>query len=188
MTVTRFNPFNEMLNLQREMNRLFESFAPARRDGGYDSAVWRPMVDVHEDENHYHIEVELPGLSREDVKLSYQDGTLSISGERRYRYESEPADGEQTTLSESTDPNGSDSSDNGTDTAVATRPRTSVQRGGGRGMNVHRVERFYGRFHRSFSFPTAIDADSIRAQFTDGVLNVTVPKAEEVKPRQIEIG
>ena len=55
------------------------------------------------------------------------------------------------------------------------------------GTNFMRVERFAGRFYRSFSLPKAISTDAIEATYTDGVLNVTVPKAEESKPRRIEV-
>jgi HSP20 family protein len=52
---------------------------------------------------------------------------------------------------------------------------------------THRMERIYGRFLRSFTFPGAVNADGIAARFGNGVLTITVPKAEIVKPRQIEI-
>jgi HSP20 family protein len=53
--------------------------------------------------------------------------------------------------------------------------------------NAQRIERFYGKFYRSFNFPASVNGDAIKASYRDGVLTVTVPKAEEVKPKQIEI-
>jgi HSP20 family protein len=53
--------------------------------------------------------------------------------------------------------------------------------------NYHRVERVYGNFCRSFTLPTSIDRSKIEASFQDGVLEVTMPRAEEAKPKQIEI-
>jgi HSP20 family protein len=53
--------------------------------------------------------------------------------------------------------------------------------------NVLRVERNYGRFERSFSLPSTIRADDVRAEFEDGVLHILLPKAEEAKSRQIAI-
>ena len=50
-----------------------------------------------------------------------------------------------------------------------------------------RVERTYGRFYRAFSLPQTIDHDGIEASFEDGVLTIVVPKAEETKPRRIDI-
>jgi len=52
---------------------------------------------------------------------------------------------------------------------------------------IHLCERVYGSFMRSFQVTSKIDADNINAVFTDGVLNLVLPKVEEEKPKQIEI-
>jgi len=52
---------------------------------------------------------------------------------------------------------------------------------------VYRAERFFGRFQRTIALPTAVAADKAKAQYQDGILTVTVPKAEEAKPRHIEL-
>jgi HSP20 family protein len=51
----------------------------------------------------------------------------------------------------------------------------------------YRVERSFGRFSRSLQLPEGVDAERISAQFTNGVLEVTIPKPEQRKPRRIEI-
>lgn len=51
----------------------------------------------------------------------------------------------------------------------------------------YRSERFYGSFSRSFSFPKGVDVNGIQANFENGVLTITVPKSDDVKPRKIEI-
>ena len=53
--------------------------------------------------------------------------------------------------------------------------------------NYHRVERSYGSFQRSISLPTGVKSDEAKASYKDGVLHITVPKAEEAKPKQIKI-
>ncbi len=53
--------------------------------------------------------------------------------------------------------------------------------------NYHRVERAYGSFSRSFSLPSQIDAEKVDANFKDGVLTITIPKAEHARPRRIAI-
>ena len=53
--------------------------------------------------------------------------------------------------------------------------------------NYCRIERSYGRFERSFSLPNTIKAEAVRANFEDGVLRITLPKAEQAKSRQISI-
>ena len=51
----------------------------------------------------------------------------------------------------------------------------------------HRSERFLGKFQRSFTLPAAVDAAKVQASFKDGILTVTLPKAETAKPKQIEV-
>jgi len=53
--------------------------------------------------------------------------------------------------------------------------------------NYCRVERSYGRFERTFSLPTTIKADAVRASYEDGVLRIQLPKAESAKSRSITI-
>jgi HSP20 family protein len=53
--------------------------------------------------------------------------------------------------------------------------------------NFHRVERRFGSFQRSITLPQAVKSDAIEAAFKDGVLTVTIPKAETAKPRRIEV-
>lgn len=154
MAIARFNPAQDLFNLQREMNRLFGDFLPTakKEQEEFASAVWRPMVDVHEDDDSFQVDAEIPGVRKEDLKINFQDGILTISGERTYDREQKEGNGENR-----------------------------------KGVSCHRMERFYGKFYRSFSFPSAVAPDAINARFEDGVLHVTVPKAEQVKPRQIEI-
>jgi len=53
--------------------------------------------------------------------------------------------------------------------------------------NYIRIERSYGSFVRNFTLPTNVDASKINAKFTDGVLEITIPKKEEAKPKEIKI-
>lgn len=53
--------------------------------------------------------------------------------------------------------------------------------------NYIRVERSYGNFVRNFSLPANVDSSKINAKFTDGVLEITIPKKEEAKPKQVKI-
>ncbi len=55
------------------------------------------------------------------------------------------------------------------------------------GIKYHVVERTYGSFQRSFSLPKDANGEKVSAEFKNGVLLVTVPKREEVKPREIEV-
>lgn len=52
---------------------------------------------------------------------------------------------------------------------------------------VYREERFVGRFQRTFTLGTPVAADKVKAEYRDGILSVTLPKAEEAKPKQIQV-
>jgi len=80
------DPFRELFELQRGINELFdEGFGGSRESVGL--RAWSPAVDVYEDENEFLIKVELPGINRDDVKVSVNENTLSVSGERRVENE-----------------------------------------------------------------------------------------------------
>jgi len=57
----------------------------------------------------------------------------------------------------------------------------------GNGESAPRTERFTGKFRRSVTLPTRVDANKVNATYKDGILTVTLPKAEEAKPKQIQV-
>ena len=80
------DPFRELFDLQRGINQLFgESFGAPSDDVAL--KAWAPAVDVYEDEDAFLIKVELPEVNRDDVKVSLDENTLSLSGERRVENE-----------------------------------------------------------------------------------------------------
>ena len=56
-----------------------------------------------------------------------------------------------------------------------------------KGRRFHKIEREYGRFVRRFALPTEVDAEKVRAEFKDGVLNVVLPKAPTATPKMIDV-
>jgi HSP20 family protein len=52
---------------------------------------------------------------------------------------------------------------------------------------VYRAERFFGRFQRTVTLPTPVAAEKVKAQYKDGILNITLPKTEEAKPKHIDV-
>ena len=134
-------------SLQNEIDRVFDRFFPSRDEGQEASsqqAVWRPRMDLIETDNDYRLHLDMPGMSKDDIKISYQDNELVISGERT----SERAEENEEFV---------------------------------------RVERSFGQFRRAFTLPRTVDTENIEAAYDNGVLTVTVPKTESVKPRQIDI-
>jgi len=126
--------FGRLANLQDDLERLFESPLTG----------WAPALDVQEDKDNYTLSVELPGMKREDISVTLQDGVLVISGERKAEKVTE-------------------------------------------GVEIHRQERFYGKFQRVLTLATPVAADKVKAAYKEGVLVVTLPKSEEAKPRQIDV-
>ena len=87
MAIVRWEPLRELTTLQNEMNRLFNSAfdaptsdAPLRR--------WMPAMDLVETDDHFVLRADLPGLAEEDIKIEFEDGTLTVSGERKAEHES----------------------------------------------------------------------------------------------------
>lgn len=70
-------------SLQSEVNRLFESVFPGSLDEGEaPSTVWAPRMDLMESDDQYHLSIDLPGVSKNDVSLSVENNRLTIRGER----------------------------------------------------------------------------------------------------------
>jgi HSP20 family protein len=148
-SLIHWNPFREMDDLQRRLSSLLD-WSPFRHsslttdDENISVTQWAPLVDIAEDEKEYLVKVELPEVQKDDVKVTVENGTLSISGERKSEKEE-------------------------------------------KGRKLHRIERYYGRFERSFSIPDDAEADNVKAEFKDGVLRVHLAKSEKARPKQIEV-
>jgi HSP20 family protein len=146
--VARWDPFQDLLSIQDEMNQLFGRALgqPAGRQGGETATtrMWAPALDISERKDAYLVTVEVPGVKPEDLEITLEDGLLTIQGERQFT---------------------ADASD----------------------QQFHRVERRYGAFRRSITLPSRVQADAIEASFDNGLLQVVVPKAEEAKPKKIQI-
>ena len=106
--------------------------------------AWAPAVDITERKDAYLVAVELPGVRIDDLEITFEDGLLTIQGERQLR--------------------------------------ARLRRG-----KVHRVERRYGAFRRSITMPSHVQADEIEASTQDGVLQILVPKAEELQAKRIQV-
>lgn len=141
-TLTRWDPYQEMLSLREAMNQLFEeSFVRPilTRNGSF-----VPAVDISETDDSYIVEAAVPGLRPEDLEVTVENGVLTIKGEVRQETEEKK-------------------------------------------RNFHRVERRFGSFARSLALPNQVRSDEIQATLNNGVLRLEIPKAEEVKPRKINI-
>lgn len=75
----------DVLNMQREINRMFDSFFRSGwiEDTGLAPSTWSPATDIVETQNGYLVKVELPGMSKDDVSITMQDNQLTIRGEKK---------------------------------------------------------------------------------------------------------
>ncbi|PIQ10727.1 MAG: heat-shock protein Hsp20 [Ignavibacteriales bacterium CG18_big_fil_WC_8_21_14_2_50_31_20] len=150
MTLTRWNPAKELISVEKEFSKLFDSFnnrfglKSSKEDEDFANAVWSPLTDIREDEDKYSLHLDLPGVKKEDVKITFNNGQIAISGERNFGKEE-------------------------------------------KNSKYHHVERAFGKYYRAFNLPEKIIEDRIDAEFKDGILKITIPKAEEAKPKQIEV-
>jgi HSP20 family protein len=86
MTIVRWEPLRELNSLQSEMNRLFNT---AFDSGSSGPALqrWVPAMDLVESGEQFVLRADLPGMSEEDIQIELEDGTLTVSGERKAEHE-----------------------------------------------------------------------------------------------------
>ena len=100
-------------------------------------------TDVHEHEDHYEVDIDLPGFKKEDINLSLKDGNLLVQAAKAVKEEDKDKQGK-----------------------------------------LVRQERYSGSMQRSFYVGTHVKEEDVKAKFEDGVLKLTVPKANESIPEK----
>ena len=141
MTLVRYNrPSRDLMskNFSDIMDEFFNDVVRSNRDS------FIPGIDISETDNQFQITAELPGMDKDNIDISLDNGRLSISGERKFEKEEE-------------------------------------------GKKFHRVETRYGSFNRSFQLPDNVDEESIQASYENGLLNISIDKAEDKVKKKIEI-
>lgn len=151
--VTTWNPFREMEQLRREIDRAFEGVGAGRWSMPFSRAsfvparAWRayPLLNISEDAENVYVDALAPGLDPENLTVNVHNGVLTVSGEKK-------------ALNEDVKPE-----------------------------SWHRNERGVGRFARSIELPSDVDPDKVSADYRNGLLSITLPRAEAAKPRQITV-
>ena len=92
MTVFRWNSLQDLFAIQEKVNRLFEETIHRTEfpDEGLEAALWSPAADVYETPEEIILNIELPGVRLEDVRLESLDGKLRVSGQRKADPDTEP--------------------------------------------------------------------------------------------------
>ncbi|WP_226703496.1 Hsp20/alpha crystallin family protein [Microbulbifer elongatus] len=132
-------PRDTMLNFDDFVEQFFNPGQPRSESR---SGFFSPRVDVHERKDSYEISAEMPGIRKEDLDVTLENGVLTLEAEVHEQSQEE----------------------------------------GDEEHRVLRQERRYGKFTRSFNLGEDIKEEDIDATFKDGVLTLTIPKAEPKKP------
>ena len=147
MSISRWDPWGDIVSLREAMNNLLEESFVRPRPGAAGGGVAAGLaIDLRENADAFVITASVPGVAPDDVDITVLGDTLRISGERREDREQQGEEG-----------------------------RWIVR------------ERRFGAFERTISLPTTVKADRAAAEFKDGVLTITLPKADEAKPRTIPV-
>ena len=136
------DPFADLVRLRNRVERLFDDASPTARTEE-SGRVWRPLVDLFENEDALMLRLDLPGIDQEKLDIELAGEELVVRGERAWASPEE-------------------------------------------GSCVH-SERPFGQFHRGFRLGIPIEHDRVEASYKDGVLTVTLPKAETTKPRKVAV-
>jgi HSP20 family protein len=137
---------NDIRRMDRLVNDVFSAFpfTDALTREAESTGAWTPAVDVFETQDCLRITAELPGVKPDQVKVSVEQGVLTLRGEKDQHAE-------------------------------------------GQTETVHRYERSYGMFQRSFQLPSSVDPDRIAAKLEHGILTLELPKAERAKAKEIAV-
>jgi HSP20 family protein len=143
MALVKWEPSEGLTTLQREMNRLFESF--------FDGSLWRggesmsvPAVEVADTKDTVVIKAQVPGVNKEQIQVTVSEGALTIKGETREEEKKEEKN------------------------------------------YIHREFR-YGAFSRTVPLPAGVQGEKATAQLKDGVLEITIPKNEQARVKEIPV-
>ncbi|MCO4781454.1 MAG: Hsp20/alpha crystallin family protein [Candidatus Cloacimonetes bacterium] len=142
MKLAVWNPFHEMETLLEKYGKSSRASLSKKSDKNFEVGDWMPVVDINETDEDFLVKAELPGVAKEDVKISIDNNILLIKGEKKVESEDQ---------------------------------------------KKHYYECSYGSFVRSFTLPQMVKIDEIKADYKNGVLNLKIPKSEEMKPKEIEI-
>lgn len=135
------NVFGDITDFERSIDSLFDTFMGVPYTGQVGQF---PVMDVADYDDQLVITAEIPGVKKEDVKISLQNGTLMVSGKRNPLQFPEDS----------------------------TWLRNEMQT---------------GSFSRSFVLPNDVQTDKISAELKNGILRIMLPKAEEARPREIQV-
>ncbi|OGA53622.1 MAG: heat-shock protein Hsp20 [Betaproteobacteria bacterium RIFCSPLOWO2_12_FULL_62_58] len=142
--ITRYDPFREITRFDpfRNFDDLFKGFLVRPVSRELEPEI---KMDVSEDDKAYTIRAEIPGVKKEDIKVSVDGNQVSISAEVKKEKEEKE------------------------------------------GRKVVHSERYYGKAYRSFTLDHDVDPDAAKAKYSDGVLELTLPKKTGTARKELTV-
>jgi HSP20 family protein len=144
MAIIRYNPWQEMNALQRQLNRLFDDALMPDSWGDFGNLAKVPAAELTETDEALHLKLEIPGMEAKDLDIQVMADRVAIAGERKSETKTEE-------------------------------------------KGVTRSEFRYGKFKRVIPLPARIQNTNVTAEYFDGILNLTLPKAEEEKNKVVKV-
>lgn len=161
--------------------------------------LFTPKFDVRESNDGYHLDGELPGVSQDDIEIQFTDShTLVIKGRSQRKLINTPdtpqtegsVNGDSGASTKSLQPTVEDEeTENTTAKATTSKPPELVEteRQSDSREKYLVSERSTGQFHRTFTFPTRIDQEAVKAKLINGILSIVIPRESAPKAKKIRI-
>ena len=158
MTLSKWQPFQELSNIRKQMDSLFEDMltvgdhvVPAFADRDWMGlhgigGMWTPAVELQETDNELVLKAEIPGLDANDLDVEVCEDRVSISGEHREEEKTEDKE-----------------------------------------KNYFRSEFHYGKFERVIPLPMHIKTDEIKSDFKHGILTLTMLKLKDEPKKAVKV-
>jgi HSP20 family molecular chaperone IbpA len=198
-----YNDASSFTPLFRFLNE-FDDYSRQTNGGSRRSnlPVWQPKFDIRETADAYELHGELPGVSKNDVNIEFTEPqvmTIRGKSERVYTAGTPPAGHLEDSAKQGTITQGEEQKsahkatvedENQAETHVQGGPVQATQPEQKQPVDKAKYwvsERSIGEFVRSFNFPTRVDQDGVTANFKDGILNISVPKAKKHESRHITV-
>lgn len=141
MAIIRWQPWQEMETIRRQMDRLFEEMTGLEQR---ETVQWKPAIELKDDENHILVRAAIPGVDAKNLDVRVTRDTVVIAGEKQ--------------------------------------AETKREEGG-----YFHSEFRYGKFQRVIPLPVAVQNDQVKADFTNGILTLTLPKVVEAQNKVVKV-
>lgn len=141
MALIRWQPFQEMETLRRQMDQMFDELTAFNHDY---PMTWKPAIELQHTDENVILRAEIPGIEGKDLDVRVTREAVAISGEHRYEKKAEE-------------------------------------------KGFFRSEFRYGKFQRVIPLPVPVQNDQVKADFTNGILTLTLPKVEAAKKRVVKL-